>query len=73
MVIVRNDFYVEDEPVEDVKRAWKTGQPVLVLPSRLRRRAAKWFRKFRAWAADELRHAAQRADPLDRSSGGARR
>jgi len=55
MEVVRNDFYVDDDPVEDVKRAWNTGQPVLVVPSRLRRQAAKSWQRFRRWVADELR------------------
>ena len=36
MGIVKDDFYVEDESPEDVQRAWDSGEPVLVIPSRLR-------------------------------------
>jgi hypothetical protein len=34
---LKDDFYVDDEPLEEVHRAWDTGTPVLVIPSRLRR------------------------------------
>ena len=34
---VKDDFYVDDEPLDEVQRAWNTGTPVLVIPSRLRR------------------------------------
>ena len=33
---VKDDFYVDDEPLDEVQRAWDTGAPVLVIPSRLR-------------------------------------
>ena len=60
MDAVRDDFYVEDEPVEDVKRAWKSGEPVLVLPSRFRHRIHRLVRMLRDQIAEELRHAADR-------------
>jgi len=35
---VKDDFYVDDESFDDVQHSWDTGAPVLVIPSRLRRR-----------------------------------
>lgn len=34
---VKDDFYVEDESLDEVQRSWDSGKPVLVIPSRLRR------------------------------------
>jgi hypothetical protein len=34
---VKDDFYVDDESLDEVQRAWDAGTPVLVIPSRLRR------------------------------------
>jgi len=55
MEVVSKDFYLEDEPIEDVKHAWRTGQPVLVLPASFRRWAEKSWLAFRRWAAKEPR------------------
>jgi hypothetical protein len=41
-----DDFYVEDEPAEDVQRAWESGEPVLVIPYGLRRRFVRRVRKL---------------------------
>jgi predicted DCC family thiol-disulfide oxidoreductase YuxK len=46
---VKDDFYVEDEPVEEVQHAWRSGERVLVIPSPLRRqlhRQANRLRQF---------------------------
>ena len=45
---VKDDFYVDDEPLDEVQRAWNTGTPVLVIPSRLRRQLRQ--------QADKLTH-----------------
>lgn len=63
MEVVRNDFYVEDEPIKDVKHDWKTGQSVLVLPASFKRRAEKSWLAFRQWAANELRRVADLTEP----------
>jgi hypothetical protein len=34
---VKDDFYVDDESLDEVQRAWDAGTLVLVIPSRLRR------------------------------------
>ena len=34
---VKDDFYVDDESLDEVQRVWDAGTPVLVIPSRLRR------------------------------------
>jgi hypothetical protein len=35
---VKDDFSVDDEPLDEVRRAWDSGEPVLVIPSSFRRR-----------------------------------
>ena len=44
---VKDDFYVEDEPLDEVQRAWDSGAPVLVIPSRLRRQLRRQADKLR--------------------------
>ena len=44
---VKDDFYVEDEPLDEVQRAWSSGAPVLVIPSRLRRQLRRQADKLR--------------------------
>jgi hypothetical protein len=56
---VSSDFYVEDEPEQDAARAWKSGEPVIVVPSSLRRRLSRRLahqaREFQHQVAEELR------------------
>jgi hypothetical protein len=47
MVHVKDDFYVEDEPLDEAQRAWDSGAPVLVIPSRLRRQLRRHAGKLR--------------------------
>jgi hypothetical protein len=56
---VKDDFYVEDEHVEDVRRAWDSGKPVLVIPSRMRQQLRSAGRRALA-LLDDLRRAAAR-------------
>jgi len=63
MESVKDDFYVEDEPVEDVKRAWESGQPVLVITSGLRQRARHAADRLRGLIDDGRRRAAQIIEP----------
>ena len=44
---VKDDFYVEDEPLDEVQRAWDSGERVLVIPSRVRRRLRRQTDKLR--------------------------
>jgi hypothetical protein len=44
---VKDDFYVDDEPLDEVQRAWDSGAPVLVIPSRLRRQLRRHADKLR--------------------------
>jgi hypothetical protein len=46
---VKDDFYVEDEHVEDVRRAWDLRKPVLVIPSRMRRYEAPRAERWPCW------------------------
>lgn len=61
MVSVRDGFYVDDESDEELRRAWKSGRRVLVLPSsrrhEFRRKASRVLRLIAAGvgrAADQL-------------------
>lgn len=65
---VKDDFYVEDEPVEDVQRAWDSGEPVLVIPSRMRRQARTAARMALALLDDLRRIAAHLIEPPSRRS-----
>ena len=44
---VKDDFFVEDEPLDEIQRAWDSGAPVLVIPSRLRRQLRRQADKLR--------------------------
>jgi hypothetical protein len=44
---VKDDFYVEDEPLEEIQHAWDSGERVLVIPSSLRRRLYRQASKLR--------------------------
>jgi hypothetical protein len=56
---VKDDFYAEDEPLEEIQHAWDSGERVLVIPSPLRRRlhrqASKLRRLLSRGAASERR------------------
>jgi hypothetical protein len=60
---VKDDFYVEDEHVEDVQRAWDAGKPVLVIPSRLRHQVRSAARRAVALLDDLRRTAARVIEP----------
>ncbi len=70
MDVVRDDFYVDDEPAADAQRAWESGETVLIIPSRFRRQLARLVRMLRDQVAKELRQA---ADHVGSSGTGARR
>jgi uncharacterized LabA/DUF88 family protein len=59
---VKDDFYVDDEPLDEVQRAWDTGAPVLVIPSRLRRQLRQ--------QADKLTHLLDRKRQTERRTRG---
>jgi hypothetical protein len=63
MVSMKNHFYVEDEPPEDVQRAWKSGEPVLVISSRLRVRARTAAHLARDLLDQGRRRAARAIEP----------
>jgi predicted DCC family thiol-disulfide oxidoreductase YuxK len=44
---VKDDFYVEDESLEEVQHAWRSGERVLVIPSPLRRQLHRQVIKLR--------------------------
>lgn len=58
---VKDDFYVEDEHVEGVQRAWDSGKPVLVIPSRMRHQVRSAARRGLALLDDLRRGAGDRA------------
>jgi len=37
-----NNFYIDDEPAEDIRQAWRRGRPVLIVPADWWRRLVKW-------------------------------
>lgn len=61
MVSVRDDdFYVEDESPEELKRSLSTGETVLVIPSRLRRQMRHLLSELLHFLSDDLDRAAKR-------------
>jgi hypothetical protein len=44
---VKDDFSVEDEPLDEVRRAWDSGERVLVIPSSFRRRLRRHAGRLR--------------------------
>jgi len=58
---VKDDFYVEDESLDEVHRAWDSGKPVLVIPSRLRRQLRERVSKLRRLLGTDLRRSTDRA------------
>jgi hypothetical protein len=63
MASMKDHFYVEDEPLEDVRHAWKSGEPVLVITSRLRIRARAAAHMARDLADQGRRRAARAIEP----------
>ena len=59
MESVKDDFNVEDESPEELKRSLAAGQTVLVIPSRLRRQLRHQLSKARQLLAEELHRAAE--------------
>lgn len=55
-----SDFYAEDESAEEIRRALKTGTPVLVIPSGLRREFRGRLGKLLKDLSDDLGRAAER-------------
>jgi hypothetical protein len=70
MVGMKNDFYVEDEPLEDVQRAWKSGEPVLVITSDLRIRVRQAISKAKDMLDDGRRAAARIIEPPEKKPSG---
>jgi hypothetical protein len=60
MGIMKDDYFEEDQPLEDVKRDWNSGDRVLVIPSELRRRLRHGVARLRDIMAADLRRAADR-------------
>jgi hypothetical protein len=58
---VKDDFYVEDQSLEEVQRAWDSGEPVLVIPSRLRRRLRQRIGQLRQLLGTDLHRNADHA------------
>lgn len=57
---VGNDFFVDDESPEEIRRSLKSGTPVLVIPSRLRRDLRLRLGKALKGLSDDLGRAAER-------------
>lgn len=54
------DFYVEDETPEELQRAWDSGTPVVVIPSRLGRNLRHLLAKLLQMLSDESARGAAR-------------
>lgn len=61
---MRDDFYVDDETPEELRAAWRDGVPVLVVPSRLRRRLRGNLGTLLRALADHLGTMADRVEPV---------
>jgi hypothetical protein len=66
---VKDDFYVEDESLDEVQHAWDSGEPVLVIPSRLRRQLRERVGKLRRLLDADLRRSTDRAKARRPQSG----
>jgi hypothetical protein len=55
-----NDFYVDDESPEEIRQSLKSGAPVVVIPSRLRRDFRMRLGKLLKELSDDLGRAAER-------------
>ncbi len=55
-----SDFYAEDESAEEIQRSLKSGTPVLVIPSGLRRDFRGRLGKLLKDLSDDLGRAAER-------------
>jgi hypothetical protein len=64
MEAVTDDFSVADETPEQLRRAWRDGVPVLIIPSRLRRRLRANLGALLRALAHHLGHAADRVEPV---------
>ncbi len=65
---VVNDFYVEDESPDEIRRSLKSGVPVIVIPSRLRRDMRVRLGKLLKDLSDDLGRAAERVGTVGTTS-----
>jgi hypothetical protein len=72
MVSMSNDFFVEDESPEEIRRSLQSGTPVLVIPSRWRRVMRVRLGKILKDLSDDLGRAAERVGTAGTAQSSAR-